>query len=80
MTWDKQLNYSVYTALHSDQRITSKSLMQATNKYTGLFSNLTQYAEDALEKAIRQGVKQYVILGAGMDIFTFIQTEMLGKL
>ena len=29
----------------------------------------SRYTEDALEEAVRQGVRQYVILGAGMDTF-----------
>jgi hypothetical protein len=33
-----------------------------------------------LEKAVRQGVRQYVILGAGMDNFAFRCPEMLDKL
>ena len=37
----------------------------------------SRYAKDALEKAVRQGVKQYVILGAGMDTFAFRRREML---
>jgi O-methyltransferase involved in polyketide biosynthesis len=39
-----------------------------------------RYTEDTLEEAVRQGVKQYVILGAGMDIFAFRRPEMLEKL
>lgn len=36
-----------------------------------------RYAEDALWKAVGNGVKQYVILGAGMDTFAFRYKEML---
>ena len=39
-----------------------------------------RYAEDTLEKAIKQRVKQYVILGAGLDTFAFRRPEMLEKL
>jgi len=39
-----------------------------------------RYTEDALEKAVKQGVKQYVILGAGMDTFAFRHPEMLDTL
>src|SRR5271157_3442567 len=77
---DQQLNHSEYAALRADQTITSKSLMQATHKYAGLFSSRARYAEDALEKAVRQGVKQYVILGAGMDTFAFRQPKMMEHL
>ena len=67
VTWDQQLNYSEYAASHSDQTINSELLMQETHRYAGLFSSRARYAEDALETAIKQGVKQYVILGAGME-------------
>lgn len=40
----------------------------------------SRYTEDTLERAIRQGVKQYVILGAGLDTFAFRRPEMLEKL
>jgi len=40
----------------------------------------SRYTEDALEDAVRQGVRQYVILGAGMDTFSFRHPEMLDQL
>lgn len=39
-----------------------------------------RYTEDTLETAVQQGVKQYVILGAGMDTFAFRHSEMLKNL
>jgi methyltransferase (TIGR00027 family) len=39
-----------------------------------------RYAEDALWKAISKGVRQYVILGAGMDTFAFRHKEILDRL
>jgi methyltransferase (TIGR00027 family) len=39
-----------------------------------------RYTEDSLEEAIRQGVKQYVILGAGLDTFAFRYPELLEQL
>jgi methyltransferase (TIGR00027 family) len=36
-----------------------------------------RYAEDALERAIQQGIEQYVILGAGMDTFAIRRPELL---
>ncbi len=36
-----------------------------------------RYAEDNLEKAVRLGVKQYVILGAGLDTYAFRRPDML---
>lgn len=40
----------------------------------------SRYSEDNLKEAVRQGVRQYVILGAGMDTFAFRCPEMLEKL
>ncbi len=39
-----------------------------------------RYTEDALAMAINQGIQQYVILGAGMDIFAFRRPELVKRL
>jgi methyltransferase (TIGR00027 family) len=39
-----------------------------------------RYAEDHLEQAIDQGVRQYVILGAGMDTFAWRRPDLLEQL
>jgi methyltransferase (TIGR00027 family) len=80
VTCGQQLNDSEYATSHSNKTINSESLMQETHRYAGLFSSRARYAEDALEKAVRQGVKQYVILGAGMDTFAFRQPKMMEHL
>jgi len=56
----------------SDQTTNYVSLMKTTNVLSR-----ARYTEDALEKAVTQGVKQYVILGAGMDTFAFRRPEMM---
>jgi len=40
----------------------------------------SRYTEEILDKAVGQGVRQYVILGAGFDTFAFRRPEMLEKL
>jgi len=60
----------------SDQITTSMHFMKAIN----IVISRARYIEDTLEEAVRQGVKQYVILGAGMDTFAFRRPEMLEKL
>lgn len=40
----------------------------------------SRYAEECLDGAVTEGVKQYVILGAGMDTFAFRRPEMLESL
>jgi methyltransferase (TIGR00027 family) len=39
-----------------------------------------RYAEDILEQAVTQGVKQYVILGAGMDTFAWRRPDLVAHL
>src|ERR1035437_4338194 len=80
VTCGQQLNDSGYAVSHYNQTNNFESLMQETRKYSGFFSSRARYAEDGLEKAVRQGVKQYVILGAGMDTFAFRQPDMVEKL
>lgn len=72
-SWDKQLNNSKYYVSRSEQTITSVFLMQAINNAI----SRARYTEDNLENSIRQGIKQYVILGAGMDTFAFRCPEMM---
>ena len=73
----QQLKNTKYAALQSEQTITQELLRQATSRLEGYFNSRARYAEDALKKAIKNGVKQYVILGAGMDTFAFRQPEMM---
>ncbi len=40
----------------------------------------TRYAEDLLDSAVRQGVSQYVLLGAGMDSFALRRPEWTASL
>jgi methyltransferase (TIGR00027 family) len=39
-----------------------------------------RYNEDILEEAVRSGVTQYVILGAGMDTFAYRRPDLMEKL
>jgi len=74
-TGTTQLNSSEGTASRSDQKTLSAYLMQATNVI-----GRARYTEDTLEKAIKSGVKQYVILGAGMDTFAFRRPDLMERL
>lgn len=38
-----------------------------------------RYVEDRLDLAVKNGVRQYVLLGAGMDTFAFRRPEMMGQ-
>ena len=74
--WVKQVNDSKDTELCFNQKMISEFLMQGINNV----ASRARYSEDNLAKAIQQGVKQYVILGAGMDTFAFRRPEMMEKL
>ena len=39
-----------------------------------------RYSEDLLEQAVGQGVRQYVILGAGLDTFAYRRPDLLARL
>jgi methyltransferase (TIGR00027 family) len=46
----------------------------------GAVLSRARYEEDCLERSIRQGVRQYVILGAGIDTFAFRRQDLLQQL
>ena len=46
----------------------------------GAVLSRARYAEDHLEEACHRGVKQYVILGAGLDTFAFRRPDLMQKL
>jgi methyltransferase (TIGR00027 family) len=75
LTKYKQFDDPEHTASCSDQPIPWTALMQATNVLSR-----ARYTEDALERAVRQEVKQYAILGAGMDTFAFRRPDLLEQL
>jgi methyltransferase (TIGR00027 family) len=58
---------------YTDQAAALAWVMQHHSGPTTL--SRSRYGEDCLEKAVRQGVEQYVILGAGMDTFAFRRLE-----
>jgi methyltransferase (TIGR00027 family) len=80
MILDQKFENTEYAALQYEQTITQELLRQATSGLEGFFNSRARYAEDALKKLIKTGVKQYVILGAGMDTFAFRQPEMMEHL
>ncbi|CAH8710829.1 class I SAM-dependent methyltransferase [Paenibacillus thiaminolyticus] len=47
---------------------------------TSLFLSRAKYAEQMLEHAMTRGVKQYVILGAGMDTFLWRRADLADRL
>jgi methyltransferase (TIGR00027 family) len=77
-------DFLAYSLIPEERRILiEQNIPEASRinrlKNTNIISR-ARYAEDALEKAVKQGIKQYVILGAGLDTFAFRRPEMMGKL
>ena len=58
--------------------VSNKSTIE--QKWTAQLSFRARYAEETLEKAVTNGVKQCVILGAGLDTFAFRCPEMMKNL
>lgn len=58
-----------------EQILPKEALLQATNAISR-----ARYTEDLLQQAVCEGVKQYVILGAGMDTFAFRRPELVEQL
>ena len=73
---NEELNDSKHATSLYDQITASTHFMQAINNII----SRARYTEETLEKTVRQGVKQYIILGAGMDTFAFRRPEMLEEL
>jgi methyltransferase (TIGR00027 family) len=46
----------------------------------GAVLSRARYEEDCLERAVKKGVRQYVILGAGMDTFAFRRPDLCQQL
>ncbi len=61
LTCNKGLDHLDHAGLLFDQVITSTFLMQTIN---GVISS-AQYSENTLEETVKQGINQYIILGAG---------------
>ena len=50
------------------------------NQIAPISLSRSRYSEEMLEIAVKLGVKQYVILGAGFDTFAFRNTELLSSI
>ena len=70
---DTELNDPKHSTSLLDNISASTHFMQTINSVT----SRARYTEDTLERIVRQGVKQYVILGAGMDTFAFRRPDLM---
>lgn len=67
-------------AAQNDDKVSALAMAMQGYSPLPLPVSRARYAEDKLEQAVRQGARQYVILGAGLDTFVFRQPSMLEKL
>jgi methyltransferase (TIGR00027 family) len=59
----------------------TSQLPEASRQSFGLaFAIRTRFVEDAVAQAIRDGIGQYVILGAGLDSFAYRRSDLSGRL
>src|SRR5258708_23645006 len=65
-------------AANPDQATALAAVMQLMHLPVTL--SRSRYTEDCLEEAMKQGVQQYVILGAGLDTFAFRRPDLIAKL
>ena len=57
-----------------------KSVMRATGPVSLCILMRARYAEQALEAAVKEGITQYVIIGAGMDSFVFRRPDLMDRI
>lgn len=69
----------VSAAAFSDPKSAIAWIMQAGASSPIVLAR-ARYAEEMLEQAIATGVRQYVILGAGLDTFAFRCTEQMSRI
>lgn len=62
-----------------NQEAALKLMTEAMNGRSNILVR-SRYTEETLEAAIKEGIKQYVILGAGLDTFAFRHSDMLANL
>ncbi len=67
-----------FVSSFSDDAAILKFMMQSLAA-PALTLSRARYAEDKLFDALRQGVGQYVILGAGLDTFAFRYSEVMER-
>jgi methyltransferase (TIGR00027 family) len=67
-----------FVASNPDQAAALAWVMQSMHCPVTL--SRSRYTEDCLEEASKQGVRQYVILGAGFDTFAFRRPELVAPL
>jgi methyltransferase (TIGR00027 family) len=65
-------------ATNPDEATALSAVMQTMHEPVTL--SRSRYGEDSLDEALKQGIGQYVILGAGFDTFAFRRTDLADRL
>lgn len=78
LTSSLQFNETNVKALSPQQMASLAGLLQFMG--SSIVLSRSCYTEDKLETAVEQGVKQYIILGAGMDTFSFRRLKLTDQL
>jgi methyltransferase (TIGR00027 family) len=65
-------------AFHAPRRSVITTAMRA-GAAAGILSR-ARFAEESLEKAVAAGVRQYVLLGAGLDTFALRRADLISKI
>jgi len=65
-------------ATQPDEATALSAVMQTMHEPVTL--SRSRYGEDALDEALKLGIRQYVILGAGFDTFAFRRTDLAKQL
>jgi methyltransferase (TIGR00027 family) len=87
---ERSILEGVFKQLHKDidpkeaascaDETTALAKAMRTIPFPAIALSRSRYTEDILESAVKQGVSQYVNLGAGMDTFAFRSPEMPARL
>src|SRR5579859_2365132 len=80
-TDEKALRERLDAALSEFSAMSSRDVAQAA--FTAVCSEIvlrSRYVEDELAQAIKRGIRQYVILGAGLDSFAYRHQEAVNGL
>ena len=69
-----------YRELHRQGRLRATFDDMGLKPIRGQIVGRARYAEDALEVAVKAGIRQYVMLGAGLDAFVLRRPDLMQRL
>jgi len=78
-TWAGLLKYTEPELVASNPDAAT-ALAWVVQPEAGITLGRSRYTEDCLEEALQQGVRQYIILGAGLDTFAYRRADLADRL